>query len=224
MDDWINDLPYSPLEDKVCQAARALFAECVARVEEESFYGFALCPDCDVRSFYWLASTEESLRRTAERWLDQTRRRFPERKRTIELALALHRFQVADWEYGEEWLRKQGIGCLPTRQAHSEAGDALDAVWESFEQIPMDEDTMFERADSVRCRCLDAIVRGLQRFDAETVWEPRIDRTKFVVLVFIPDPDDPEEIRDMAQRLNPPDAFRDFSRQYYADEPWWPQE
>ncbi len=209
----IDKALYQQLTEKVFEAASQLFAECQRQAPGESFYGFAFLPDCDVTSFYWTASSEESLYATSEKWLERTNEKFPEQNYTMEVALNLHRYEVADWDYHDSWLRESGEDNQQVRQAFLDAGQALHEIWRAFEQIPMNEDAMFRRSYSVRKKCLKAIVKGLQQFDQHYKWPP-IDRNEFILLIYIPDPDNPREIVKIARQLNPSKSYKVFRKQY----------
>ncbi len=209
----IDKALYQQLTDKVFEAASKVFSECQRQAPDESFYGFAFLPDCDVTSFYWTASSEESLHGTSEKWLEKTNKKFPEQNYTMNVALNLYRYEVADWTYHDSWLRESSEDTQQVRQAYLDAGQALHEIWESFEQIPMSEEARFRRSDSIRKKCLKAIVKGLQQFDQQYKWSP-IDRNKFILLIYITDPDNPREIAKIARQLNPSPSYKVFRKQY----------
>lgn len=204
---------FQRLTEKVFEAASQLFSECQRQVPDESFYGFAFLPDCDVTSFYWTASSKESLHRTSEKWLKRTSEKFPEQNYTMDVALNLYHYEATDWTYHDSWLRESGEDVQQIRQTYLDAGQALQEIWEAFEQIPMSEEAMFRRSDSIRKKCLKAIVKGLQQFDRQFIWSP-IDRDNFILLICIPDPDNSKEISKIARQLNPSPSYNAFRKQY----------
>jgi hypothetical protein len=199
------------LTEKVAVAARSFFTACCNHAPRDSFYGLAVCPDSEVRSFYWMANSVESLQTKAEQWLATNRREHPEQDTTMEQALDLHRFEVADWHFHEDSLPKDASDCREANQLYREATGALTEALATY------RGSWFRSALGVRVLCLEAIVEGLKRFDSGYQWAPKIDRNQFVLLVVFPAPDGPEQVkaaRWMARKLNPPQSFATFNVGY----------
>ena len=94
------------------------------------------------------------------------------------------------------------------------------AIWDAYDAgAPVDDDKAWmDFAERVGRRYLDAMVEGLRRFDASFAWRPRIDRDCFHLLIFDPDPDVVEEVRELASRLNPPESFAEFGADFDLEE------
>jgi hypothetical protein len=105
-----------------------------------------------------------------------------------------NRFFINEWHYNDN-------------QA-TEANRALAAVWDAF-QAGVDEEEADKRSGQVRKDCLKAIVQGLQDFRKSDAL-PKSARNDFALLVYDPDPDDPEETKAMAKQQNSRKTYAAF--------------
>ncbi len=90
----------------------------------------------------------------------------------------------------------------------AEVNRALAAIWKAF-KASVDEATADKMYGQVRKDCLQAIVQGLQDFRQSEVL-PQSVRKDFALLVYDPDPDDPEETKRMAKQLNSRKTYTAF--------------
>jgi uncharacterized protein DUF4303 len=222
IDRLIQSLPYERLELTTRDAVADIFNTLRSHAPDARLYGFALCTDCDVRSFYWAANSAAMHQETAETWLRTTREKYPASAATLEQALWLYRYEVGDWGYHDHWLAAVG-GNPGALASYSEAQDALGGIWDAWDAskpVPRDEEEeerlLFEYSAQVRSHCLNALAGGLRRFDQSFDWASLCDRNEFLLLVWVHDPDDPEEVRELARAVNPPPPFTEFSRQYHV--------
>ena len=210
----MGKLHLTALTDKVALAAKSFFTACRNHAPDDSFYGLALCPDSAVRSFYWMANSNQSRQKKPERWLATSLRKHPEQQATIEQALDQYRFEVADWQFHEDSLPKDAPDYREANQLYLKATGALTEVWEAY------RGSWIRSNLGVRMLCLDAIVDGLKLFDSGYAWAPGIERNRFALLVVFPAPDGPEEVQEacrMARKLNPPESFAAFRAGYDPD-------
>lgn len=192
--EFLPKLPVSELAAAVAEAASLAYGNLCEQMGESSPNGFALCVDCDVRSFFWKANTEAALIEDAESWLMRTMRRFRETAYSHLQALNLFRGDPVEWRFGESTSDE-------VRLSSQAAMEVLDRIWKTYERDCPDEDFMFDHSDEVRQACLDAIVEGMKVFESRQEWSPEFRRL-LLLLVHVCDPDDPEENQRLAKRLN----------------------
>ena len=104
------------------------------------------------------------------------------------------RFFINEWRYNDN-------------QA-ADANGALAAVWDAL-QASVDEDAAGKMGRQVRKDCLKAIVQGLQDFRQSEALSKAV-RKDFALLVYDPDPGDPEETKAMAKQLNSRSTYAAF--------------
>ncbi|MCA9074590.1 MAG: DUF4303 domain-containing protein [Planctomycetaceae bacterium] len=213
----IASLPYSKLTKRMPPAANALMERCLEYVDGEQLYGLSFCPNDDVTSFYWMANTTEALQRRAEKWQSRIAEEHPDTTLTVQDSVDEFRFEPPDWSISESAFRERGRKFRKAIKLCDHANAPIGRIWRKFQANCKDSADVIAYCPLVQKQLLDAMVDGLKKFDSNFDWSRVGGRDQFILLVFIPD-GNPELVRDMARRLNPPPVWEQFAASYYSDE------
>ena len=189
-----DTIDYFPLRQRVSETAGDIVLACTKAIEQETLYGFALCPDEDVQSMFWMANTEESLKVSAAKLHKQAVKYGSDQ--SLEQITDILRFGCVEWAYGEETLDIS----VPF---DSDLG--LDEIWSTFRGLGLSGADYDKGFASVRKHALDAIANGLKDCRKNSALS-----ADFVLLVQFPDSGDIPELLRLAKLTNATKTYRKF--------------
>jgi Domain of unknown function (DUF4303) len=201
------DIDYRAARAVTRDAARRAFTRVRDEHPGERFYAFALCTDLDVQSLCASANTEEGFRWRLER-------NEKSRKQT-EAAIAKHGMTWADYTNYFRWN-------LPEWAYHQiEGGDfraldplILDPVHMRANELEEEDPEGF---DDHRTRVCGSMILAMKDLDEEGLFGAGEERRAVVLLCDLVEP--PEKYWfavESARRLNPPEVFDGFLKQWLA--------
>lgn len=193
-----DNFDYSTLRKSAADAASAIVAASIDALGNETLYGFALCPDEDVQSVYWMANTEESLAASAAKLFKQAVKYGSDQ--SLDLITEILRFGCPEWGYGEESLKIS---------APFDYDLGLDAIWTSFRGLGLEDDAYDKGFAKVREQCLTALAKGLADYRKKAKLS-----SDFVLLVQFPDSGDIPELLKLAKQTNSAATYRRIEAVY----------
>ena len=119
--------------------------------------------------------------------------------------LAMYRFEPADWPIAQSSDDKASLKSLNA---------AIDDFWTVFEKRYHDDEVYLELAPTASEVVLRAIGEGLLRARTQLDWSPVGSPERLAIFVWVHDPDDPQIVREIAQTLNDPATFAEFSSRH----------
>ncbi len=201
----IDTFPLAEVEKAALSDSLAVLDALMKRPDASLLHGFAICTDPDVTSAYWTAETVDQLNERGKELLDRNHKADPESTLDLETAIAVSRFEPADWPiHGQsgETLRLEGLN------------EALNQVWEVFEELPDSDEKILDHSPRTTRALLRAIGKGLITASKSLTRPRALDGQSMSLLVWENDPDHPDVVSEIAEQLNEEETFAAFSNPF----------
>lgn len=200
-------IDYEAVRVGIRDAARRAFTLARESHAKERFYTFALCSDLDATSLCASSNTEEGYQRQLKR--------NEKCRQEVEESIAKHGLTWADYTNYFRWNLPEwayhSLGTGEFRALDPLIADPLEQHADEFD----DDDPA--ALDDHRAGLYGAMVRAMADLDAERFFGEGAARTSVVLLCDIVEP--PEKYWfavETARRLNPPEVFDGFLKQWLA--------